>query len=176
MYAEMSGVKEYPDGKPRDMQIDEDHASREGCNGIGGPVLQASFVRSLEAELNNRANISLNDLRECRIVLLAVFCSIRMIRWHESLRTYWVKQAIRSPICARAPVTEFMTSWLFPRSLHPQSAKLNLAYPPSSERLSCFPATLTARPGWFLPEKDGTICNHAGKDNHDQNGSIPIQS
>src|SRR4026207_2049713 len=68
------------------MQIDEGHASREGSDGVCGPVLRASFARSLHAELNNGANISLNDLRERGIVLF-VFRSIRMIRLHENLRS-----------------------------------------------------------------------------------------
>jgi hypothetical protein len=47
---------------------------------VGGPILQAPVSRSLQTELDNRANVSFDDPGERRIVLSLVVAWLGTIR------------------------------------------------------------------------------------------------
>src|SRR5215211_3101347 len=67
-----SPVQEYPDSKPCNMHIREDHPPRKGCNRVSDAILQVSFMPRLGAQMNDRANIPLDHFVECRVVFLGV--------------------------------------------------------------------------------------------------------
>src|SRR6266511_6494994 len=71
-HAYTSGVKKNPHSKPHDMHIHKDHAPRKRGDGVGDTVLHASRTSSLQAKLDNGANVPLNDLAQCRIVFCVV--------------------------------------------------------------------------------------------------------
>jgi hypothetical protein len=55
------------------MYISKNHPPRKGCDGIGDSALQAAFMRSLCAQMNDRANVSFDHFAEGRIVFGVVF-------------------------------------------------------------------------------------------------------
>src|SRR5512132_4704132 len=71
-HAYTSGVKKNPHGKPRNMHIDKGHVPRKSSDGVGDTVLHASRTSSLQAKLDNGANVPLNDLAQCRVVFCVV--------------------------------------------------------------------------------------------------------
>jgi hypothetical protein len=50
------------------MYIRKDHAPRKSGDGVGETVLHAARTSRPQAQLDNGANVPLNDLAQCRIV------------------------------------------------------------------------------------------------------------
>src|SRR5205823_11899913 len=61
-HADTPSVQYNPHAKPHDMYIHKDHAPRKSGDGVGDPVLHAALTSSPQAQLNNSANVSLNDV------------------------------------------------------------------------------------------------------------------
>ena len=68
-HADTSSVQHKPHAKPDDIHIHTDHAPRKSGDGIGEMVLHPARTSRLEAQLNNGANVPLNDLAQCRIIV-----------------------------------------------------------------------------------------------------------
>src|ERR1043166_5295462 len=61
-HADASSVQHNPHAKPHDMHIHTDHAPRKRGDGVGDPVLYAALTSSPQAQLDNGANVPLNDV------------------------------------------------------------------------------------------------------------------
>ena len=55
------------------MHVRKDHTPRKGGDGVGDTVLHASLTSRLQAQVDNRANVFLNDLGQRRVVFGMVF-------------------------------------------------------------------------------------------------------
>ena len=70
------------------MDINKEHAPGISGDGVGDTVLQASFPSGFETNLDNGADVSLNDIGQRRIVsrvILFFLLWIEAALWHKTV-------------------------------------------------------------------------------------------